>query len=494
MRSIVPVPRRAREAAAARPSARRVAEATPQQVVATGASLGSYNGIDPIDGDRGFRPAGSQGRQVPAWTLEKAREYSVAGYRSNPMVKAIIDTYTSFCVGDKGVTYQVTNPDVARVVDEFWTDPANNMAALQDPWLRTELLNGESLTELMTGSTSGVTRLCPVDPSIIEEVYLRGGNPLWPQMVKFQNGAERDELKLVAVDDYTGLRTGEALLWTPHKALITDTRGLPFLSTVLDWLDSYDQVLSNLIDRTALARYLVWDVTVKGGQTDVDNFVKARGGTHVPRSGSVEVHNESVEWNAKTAQTGAFEDTEAASSVLTLAAAGSGLSKTWLAEPDGANRATSLSMAEPVRRRISGVQGLYLAEQAELLRYVVDRAVAARRLAAEVEARDPASGQSLMVKASQTVTVHGPEVAAADAQISAQVLMNLSIGLDKLRSIGALSKEAAKQAAKKAWEDFVGVPYRAELDDPEGDVDDVATHVDGNTADGKKGGKLIALP
>lgn len=493
MRPLLPVPRRAREVAS-RPPTRRAAEATPQQIVATGASLGSNAGLDPIDGDRGFRPAGSSGRQVPEWTRERAREFSVAGYRSNPMVKAIIDTYTSFCVGDKGVSYQVTNPQVQAVVDEFWTDPANNLAGLQDPWLRDQLLMGETLTEMITGAVTGATRFCPVDPSIIEEVVLDRGNPLWPQYVRFTSGAERDELTLVGVNDYTGLRTGDAMLWTPFKALITDTRGLPFLSTVLDWLDSYDQVLGNLIDRTALARYLVWDVTIDGGQTEVDAFVKARGGTHTPRSGSVEVHNKSVEWKPQMAQTGAFEDTEAASSVLTLAAAGSGLSKPWLAEPDGANRATSMTMAEPVRRRISGVQGGWLGYQRDLLCYVVDRAVAARRIPAMVDAKDPSSGQSLQVKASQTVSVHGPEIAAEDAQISATVLMNLSIALEKLTAGGVLSKKAAQQAAKKAWEDFVGVPYRAELDSPDGDVNDVATYVDDKTADGKKGGKLLALP
>ncbi|SEB43503.1 hypothetical protein SAMN04489727_1719 [Amycolatopsis tolypomycina] len=493
MRSILPLPARVREAAPA--PAQRAVEATPQQVAATGAALGSYGQVDPIDGDAGWRPAGSQGRQVPEWTLEKARMYSVAAYRSNPMAKAIVDTYTSFCVGDSGVSVTVTNPDVREVVDEFWTDPRNRMAALQELWLRDQLLVGESLIELMTGPISGSTRFSPIDPSIIVDVVLHKRNPLWVDHVVFQDSADRENLLIADVDDHTGLMSGQAMFWTPFKALITDRRGSPFLSTVLDWLDSYDQVLGNLIDRTALARYLVWDVTVDGDQKDVDNFVKQRGGLHVPRSGSVEVHNKSVEWEPKTAQTGAYEDTTAARSVLTLAAAGSGLSKTWLAEPEDSNRATSLTMAEPVRRRISGVQRVWMGYQTDLLHYVVDQAVAAKRLQPTVEGSDPKTGEKSQVRARDTVMVTGPEVAAADAQISAQVLMNLSVGLDKLMSRGVLSQEAAAMAARKAWEDFVGVPYRAELNDPnKANVDDVATHVDDN-ADGKPvGGRLHALP
>lgn len=268
------------------------------------------------------------------------------------------------------------------------------------------------------------------------------------------------------------------MFWAPWRTLDTDLRGMPFMAPILDWLDSYDTVLSNLIDRTALARYMVWDVTVQGGQTEVDKFVSDRGGLHTPPSGSVEVHNESVVWKPQTATSGAAEDATANQSVLTNIASGAGLSKTWLAEPDGANRATSLTMAEPVRRRVASVQKVWLAQQTELVRFAVDRAVAAGRLQPKVEARDPRTGATTMIPASQAVIVTGPEIAAADSQITAQVLLNLSTGLEKLVQIQALTPEAAATAARKAWEDYVGVPYTAALDTPTADVDDVATAVE----------------
>lgn len=458
--------------------ARRATEATPEQLVATGA-LGGY-GVDPVDGDVGYKPAGSGRREVPYWTLERARQSSVAAYRANPMARAIVDTYTSFCVGDKGVSLQVTNPDVRQVVDEFWTDPRNRLGALQELLLRDHLLMGETLLEMLVGEQSGRVLISPIDPSAIVSVTLDRGNSLWPAEVVLpgdSTGAER-RLRVVTVDDSSGLRTGQVQFWASNRALLTDRRGMPFLTPVLDWLDSYDTVLSNLIDRTALARYLVWDVTVDGTQQDVDLFIAQRGGRHVPPSGSVEVHNKAVTWEPKTAPTGAAEDAEAARSVLTLIAGGSGLAKTWLAEPDGANRATSLSMAEPVRRRVAGVQKIWLDYQTELVRFAVDRAVAAHRLPPTVEATDPRTGQTYAIPAAQAVTVTGPEVAAADAQITAQVLLNLSTGLENLIGIGALSAEAAHVAARKAWEDYVGVPYTADLDRPDANPGDVATAVD----------------
>lgn len=459
---------------------RRVVEATPEQVVATGAWAGAY-GTDPIDGDRGYRRAGVARREVPEWTREKAVAYSVAAYRSNPMAKAIVDTYTAFCVGDSGVTWEATNPKVAQVVQEFWDDPRNNIGKIQPLELRTQLLAGEKLMEMMVGGQSGVVRFCPYDPQNIKEVKLLKGNANWPKdVVVADPDAEDGErtFAVVAVNDETGLREGKVMFWRPFRTLDTDVRSMPFLMPVIDWLANYDTVLSNLMDRTALARYLVWDVTVTGNQKNIDDYVTWRGGLHVPPSGSVEVHNESVVWKPQTVSTGADEDSTTAKAALTMVAGGTGLAKTWLADPEDANRATSLTMAEPVRRRVGGVQSIWLDYQTERVRFVVDRAVAARRVPATVEATDPRTGETMEVPASQCVTVHGPEIAASDAQLNATILMNLSTALTGLVEAQILSPEAARVAARKAWEGYVGVPYRAELDSPEANPDDLATAID----------------
>jgi hypothetical protein len=451
---------------------RRVREATPEQIIATGAGVGSWGVVDPIDGDVGYRPIGAGGqpggaREIPFWTIERARQASIAAYRSNPMARAIVDTYTAFAVGDSGVKPLCTNDKVEEIVSEFWNDPRNKLTLIQDQFLRDQLLQGETFLEVMIGEVTGVVRFAPHDPSRIEDVTLVGGNALWPKQIwhrQHGSGADLKSLDVVQVDDSTGLRDGEAFFWTPFKTLMTDRRGMPFLMPVLDQLDSYDQVLSNLIDRTALARYMVWDVTVEGGQDDVDDYIRRRGGLHVPPSGSVEVHNQSVTWDSKYAASGASEDSIAAQATLTQVAGGTGLSKHWLAEPEGTNRATSHTMAEPVRRRVKGVQRVWLEYMTELTRFAVDRAVAAGRLPAKVDASDPNTGEAKSIDAAMAVTITGPEIAAADAQITATVLMNLSTGLKQLVEIGALSVPAANLAAQKAWTDYVGVPYRAELD------------------------------
>jgi hypothetical protein len=373
-----------------------------------------------------------------------------------------------------------TNPQVAQVVDEFWNNPWNSLGTIQEVSLRSWLLQGEKLEELMEGPASGVVGFCPIEPARIVDVTLLRGNPMWPDEVVLdvvdESTGEKRRLKVVQTGP-DGLRYGTCFFWA-WRDLDTTVRGYPFIHSILDPLDSYDLVLSNLVDRTALARYIAYDVTLKGPGADVDKFVRDRGGTHLPPSGSIEVHNESVEWKPMTVTIGADEDTRTTGAILTSVAAGAGLARTWLADPEDANRATSMSMAEPVRRRVGGVQKVWLATQTEKCRFAVDRAVAARRLKPEVEVTDPKTGVTSQIPAAMSVVVRGPAIAAADAQVTAQVMLNLATGLEKLQAQKILSPQAARLAAQFAWEQYMGVPYRAELDSPEANADEVASHVD----------------
>lgn len=455
---------------------RRVREATSQQVATSGASGWA---VDDLDKEPGYRRlTGGSGRPVPEWTLEKGRIHSVAGYRTNPMARAVIDTYVAFCVGDSGVSLEVSHPQVREVAHAFWSDPRVDLAGRQELALRSHLILGESCYETMVGEATGVTRISPIDPSRVVSVSLDSGNPWWPGELTIRHrGMDETQLSIVAVDEVSGLLSGQALWWISGQTLETDTRGMPFLTPILDWLDSYDQVLSNLIDRTALARYLVWDVELTGmDQTGIDNWVAARGGKHAPRSGTIEVHNESVKWKQQAADAGSYEDKNTAGQILTVVAGGAGLAKTWLADPEDANKATSASMAEPIRRRVGAVQNAWIRRQTEMVRFAVDQAVAAGRLPATVTIET--DGGPVQQAASHTVQVRGPQIAAADAQVSARVLVQLSNAVETMLASGVITKEAASVMVKKGWEDYMGVPYRPELGTPDANVDTVADHVD----------------
>lgn len=452
---------------------KRSSEGLADSVVASGAAGSGWDGIDD---EPGWRKVGAGRREIPRFTVEKARTLSVHAYRTNPMARAIIDTYSSFCVGDSGVSYSCTSPQVEPIVRRFWTDPRNDVEGQQELLFRTNMLLGETVLELMTAQQSGFVRFGYVTPEAIDRVELEAGNPLWPSRLWVsQTDGDSLPLDIVQVNDFTELREGNALFWRDWRAVVTDRRGFPFLAPVLDWLDAYDQVVWNLIDRTALARYLVWDVEVQGDDTEVDKFIKSRGGLHAPRSGTLEVHNQKVKWTPQTAQSGAYEDKQTGAMAMTNIAGGAGLAKTWLAEPEDANRATSLTMAEPVRRRVGGVQKAWLGHMTELVRFAVDQAVARQRLPRQVSIVN-AAGDEELVSPSETVRVVGPEIAASDAKVNAEILVSLAQALSGMKAAGLLSDEASKVAAKKAWEGFMGIPYSHDLD-RDGDVDAIEEYL-----------------
>ncbi len=456
---------------------KRAVEASPSQMMAVGAYSGSVGNVDPIDGDRGYARMGGTAREVPGWTREKARAASVAAYRINPMARAVIDTMTAFCVGDSGLTLQITSESVREVAEEFWNDPENQFYN-QDLFLRDALIMGEQCFELMEGPESGCIRINPIDVTNILAISLREGNVLWPDKVHYQYGPNNVVTKTLVRtnEDTKGLREGQAMFFAPWKTLLQDTRSTPFLMPILDQLDNYDSVISNLIDRTTLARYLVWDVSIDGTDRDVREYVENRG-MSMPKSGAIEFHNKKVDWKPMTIQTGAEEDSIANRAILTQIAGGSGISKPWLGEPEDANRATSLSMAEPVRRRVEGVQKVWMRFMTELVRFAIDRAVAKGRIPTTVTASDPRTGIEYEVPAARAVFISGPEIAAADAQINAEILLNMAKSLEAMVATGVLSHAGAQMAARKAWEDYMGVPYTPDLEDPEAEKEQLAEYI-----------------
>lgn len=441
------------------PAPVRTTEATPDQVIATGAA-GGY-GVDPVDGDRGYTRLGQTGREMPPWNLKKARAYSIASYRANPMARAILDTYTSFVVGDKGVQVQCSNADVERVVRSWWRDPRNAILRDQQAFLRDHMLMGETCLEAMTGNLTGMVRYSLIDADRVSRISLVNGNPLWFDSVHLDD--DKVAKRIISVDDFTELLVGDVHWFRSWNALLTDRRGVPFLVPVLDDLDNYDAVLNNLVDRTALMRYIAMTVEIQGDQTDIDEWVAARGGTHVPASGTIEVHNQNVKFNPLEARPGAYEDNVTLDAILTNTAAGAGLAKTFLAEPEGTNRATATAMAEPVRRRIDGVQRTWLGYVQQMAEHAIDRAVSARMIPAMVDARNRADGSSQMVPAREACVIVGPEIAHTNAEVTATMLLNLGQAIEAMRMSGVLSPEAAAVLVQRGWEIFTGEQFRSEL-------------------------------
>ena len=151
--------------------------------------------------------------------------------------------------------------------------------------------------------------------------------------------------------------------------------------------------------------------------------------------------------------------------VLTAVSAGTVLAKTWLAEPEGSNRATGVSMAEPVRRRVQSVQRMWRQFMLTVCRFVVDEAVRVGRLPRFVTIPATDATKTVTVPTWRTVRVEMPEIAATDAQMNATILGTVASAVAQLVPTGMLGPEAARRLAELAWSAFMGEPWRPGLDD-----------------------------
>jgi hypothetical protein len=76
----------------------------------------------------------------------------------------------------------------------------------------------------------------------------------------------------------------------------------------------------------------------------------------------------------------------------------------------------------------------------------------------------------------------GPQIAAADAQVTAMVLQQLGQGVSMLVGARVMSTDAARVLVRKAGTDFVGTPYPSELDNFDAVAASALTEQVGNAA------------
>ncbi|MDQ2713885.1 MAG: phage portal protein, partial [Chloroflexota bacterium] len=105
---------------------------------------------------------------IPSTYLELHNQCYEA-YNANPLAFAIIEITTSFVMG-KGVTVAAREPEVQRVLLDFWHEPDNHMETrVYD--LCTELaLYGEQFVRFFVNPYDGRVKVRQVDPSLIDQI------------------------------------------------------------------------------------------------------------------------------------------------------------------------------------------------------------------------------------------------------------------------------------------------------------------------------------
>jgi hypothetical protein len=199
-------------------------------------------------------------------------------------------------------------------------------------------------------------------------------------------------------------------------------RGTPDLLSIADWVDGYDQLLFNALERSALINAFVWDVTLKGAdETKVRQWLTENAAA--PPPGSVRAHNESETWAAVAPTLGASDTVELGRAIKNMGLGGFGWPEAWFADGDSANRATLSAQGAPTYAMLAARQRYVRAMFEAMLAFVVDRAVVAGQLPADVDRTISITTPALSSADTSSIATALPQVAnAVTAAIDAELI------------------------------------------------------------------------
>lgn len=359
-----------------------------------------------------FRRLSATERDFDGMTQERQLATARWLLEANPLARRIVGVVRDFVLGD-GVDLRAQDDDdgirdaMQAVLDAFWQHPANNM----DVWLHDlvqELgVDGELCLSAQVNEKDGSVLLGHIDVSEITNVLLDRRDQRTPVVVVARKpgtpnqvdyfrviGADLDPTsktfgRLVPYPDGDTLQdprvnsgeatpyAGSVFLWRVN-APTGARRGRSDLLSVADWIDGVDQHLFGELDRAALMKAFVWDVTGTGmDETALTNYQKKNG---APKPGSVRYHNEKVQWNAVTPDLKTVDAQMLNDLLQSYVATGAGIPKTWVNGLMDANRATATEMGEPAIKALTMRQRYVRACLMTLGTFVLDQAELAGRL------------------------------------------------------------------------------------------------------------------
>lgn len=413
-------------------------------------------------------------RDVPDYDHRRAMKLAYNLADINPLARRIGNIYKAFVVGS-GVTYTVAAQERAdeltKWLDRFWAD--NHLKTRLPARVKALSTTGEQCWSVAVDG-AGQVRLGYVDPETIEGVI---ANPLNAEEdVAVVLGVKDKEgkaivLKVIREEDdpnsaayarrvaaakgetytlpsgiagttETGAYAGSCFFWRVN-APPNARRGRPDTLAAIDYIDAYDQILMNDVDRTDLQKRFTWDVTLSGADAQA---IKARAKELAapPKPGTVNVHNDSEIWAAITPDLRMQDAQAGADLLLSYIATGTDMPKLWLNGTMDTNRATASEMPEATYMALEERQTFVQGMLAEVLCFVLDQA----ELAGQIERRDGLRPEPW------PVSVDMPELVRKDLNPAAAALGAVVTAVTAAKEAHIIDCVVAQQAVVMALGNF----------------------------------------
>lgn len=380
--------------------------------------------------DHLYRRLTGETRDLSPVTQERARTVARYLHRQNPLARRLVEMTADFVVGD-GLTFNAVDEDVQEIINEFWNNPTMKMNLRHRDLVVDLAVNGELF--LRSYEENGKVMLGYIDPDRVRGVVKDPENAFVDQSIelfskRMAGGVE--EIPIIQ-SRFTkaGLEfEGEVFAYFINRP-VGATRGTPDSLALADWIDGYDQVMFNALDRASLMNSFIWDVTLKSADADqVSEWAKMH--SYAPKAGTVRVHNDYETWQAVSPALGAAETETISRLIKNLILGGAGVPEGWFADGDSANRATLAAQGDPTYRMLTARQRLVGSVFEDIAQYVIAKAISAGRLPKGVD---------------RTVTVILPDPSVEDTKGIAAALPQLMGALAAAKDAKFISEDSARK-------------------------------------------------
>ncbi len=314
------------------------------------------------------RLTGNSVRELPVATWQRQVEICYWLWKTNPLANWIVEILAALTAG-KGFTYTAKNPDVKKIMDDFWYDAINRMDIKLEQKVRELSIFGLQCWPVFRSEQTGRIRLGMVDPGQVVQVVADPENAEVLIGVAVQNietGKER-KLKTILIgetetvisqsakdlrDKYTD---GECFLIAINR-VSNDPYGTSDLFAIADWLNEYEEFVFATAEKAKKQNNFIYDVTVQNAD-DKQCDAMARQFARNP-DGAVRVHNEKVTWQAVAPNLKSVEMKEAAGVFRLHIISSKCIPPHWYGGAMDVNRAAAKEGNEPMKALIDARQNL----------------------------------------------------------------------------------------------------------------------------------------
>lgn len=366
---------------------------------------------------------------------------ALEAWRRNFLIRQIVRLTTAYVVGD-GVTVTSSVPQVNDFLKQFWTHPANQMAARLAAWCDELTRSGELFPVLFTNKFDGMSQVRIIPASCIvgletapedyeHEVSYREAVPgeLEPRVWKSRHTARVFGQRA----DGRHQRPEPMMLHYCVNRPVGATRGEGDLTPLLPWAQRYTEWLKGRVRFNQLRNDLAAVVI----ELDDDSQVQAKREfyqANPPMGGAVVVtgRGERISFPAANIQ---GEGAEPDGRALRLAiAAGANVPLHFLAEGSSATRSTAEEMGDPTHRH-------YRMRQLDFTGFLLDLCTQAWRRYEQA--------RGLAELADLGLEVAAPDISRADNGALATAAKTVVEAFAVMRSNGWIDDEHAVKLAFK---------------------------------------------